>query len=358
MKKIKLAMVGLGRAGVGMHLPNLIDKNRLEEKYEIAAVCDIEPDRCEEMKEKYGCRVYSKIEDLVKDKDIDIIDIATRSCDHFKHAKTALEAGFTVHLEKPITLTGEQARILFEIAERDGKKRLFINHNRRFEERFMQIRRIIDSGILGNVYYVRRATGSYERRCDWQTLSQYGGGQLLNWGPHLVDQALQFCDGSYKSMDAKLCQVAAAGDCEDFVKVVFTGANDRIVEIEISGATALPTPMYVVYGSRGTLIDKGNTFTMKYLPKDYVMPDIVASPDTPEGAKFHPQPPLPFITEDVKWDDYIPLDRLWDCLYDAYMHGKEYPIKSEEAIKVVETIEEIKNSTSIIRTCDKMTKSI
>ena len=102
MEKVRLGIIGLGRAGFSMHLKELKGK---EDLFEIAAVCDVEADRAENIHNLYGAKTYARVEDIVADPDIDVIDIATRSCDHFKHAMTALQAGKTVFLEKPICLT-------------------------------------------------------------------------------------------------------------------------------------------------------------------------------------------------------------------------------------------------------------
>lgn len=338
MRKIKLGILGLGRAGYNMHLPELKGK---EDMYEISAVCDIKADRCENMKNLYGCNTYLDVEEFVEDPEIDIVDVATRSCDHFKHAKTALDAGKIVFLEKPVCIDMEETQMLKALLEQYGDDRLYVRHNRRFEAKFMQVQRIIDSGILGDVYYIKRSVANYDRRRDWQTLMQYGGGQLLNWGPHLVDQALQFCGGDYKRMFPILRQIAAAGDCEDYVSVTFEGINNRQVVIEISGGTALKVPEYVVYGTRGTLYDNGKTFTLNVLPEDYVFEDIKADPHTPEGAKFKAYPPLPFEAREMEWEKNS-LDHTWIYLYDAVVNGKPYPIKNAEAIKTMQTLCEIK----------------
>ena len=126
MKQLRLGMIGLGRAGYGMHLGEL---NGKEDMFKIEAVCDVENDRTENMKEKYGARVFSRVEDIVADPDIDIIDIATRSCDHFKHAMTALNAGKTVFLGKPICMNYEEAKKLFDYAQKVGNNKIFIRHN-------------------------------------------------------------------------------------------------------------------------------------------------------------------------------------------------------------------------------------
>lgn len=320
-----------------MHLEEMRDKGL----YEICAVCDIEEDRREKMKNEYGAKTYSRVEDIVEDPDIELIDIATRSCDHFNHAMTALQAGKTVLLEKPITMNYAQAKALFDYAEKCGKNKLMIRHNRRFEAKFMEVNSLIADGTIGDVYYIRRAVTQYDRRRDWQTISQYGGGQLLNWGPHLIDQALRFCGGDYKRMNSYTRQIAAAGDCEDVVMASFEGVNGRIVEIEISGGVAIRQPEYIVYGTRGTLVDHGDTYSIKYLPKDYEFSPIKANPHTPGGSNFAAGEKLPFIEEERTWQTNK-LDHIWQYVYDTVREGKEYPIKSDEALAVMRVITEIK----------------
>ena len=339
-KPIKLGIVGLGRAGRGMHLAEL--QGKLGDMFEIVAACDIEEDRREQIKEEFGCKIYNKIEDIVKDPDIELLDIATRSNDHYTHAKTALDAGMTVFLEKPISETYEEAKQLVEIAAKYPDRRLYVRHNRRFEPKFRQVMDIIDSGILGDVYYVKRSVDSFDIRRDWQTLSQYGGGQLLNWGPHLVDQGLRFAGGDYTELYADIRHVVAAGDCEDVVHATMNGVNGRMVEIQISGASALKLPEYIVYGSRGALIDKNDgTFSIRYVDPSFEMPKPQASIDTPVGAKFGPAIPIPFVEEERTWDNY-PLDHTWTYLYEAIREGKEYPVSNEDALKVMQTICEIR----------------
>ena len=337
-KPIKLGIIGVGRAGYGMHLKEMKDREGL---FEIYAVCDVEEDRRKKMADEYGAKTYARVEDIVEDPEIEVIDIATRSCDHFIHAMTALQAGKTVLLEKPITMNYDQAKKLFDYAAACGENKLMIRHNRRFEAKFTEVNKIIADGTIGDVYYIRRAVTQFDRRRDWQTISQYGGGQLLNWGPHLIDQALRFCGGEYKRMNSYTRQIAAAGDCEDMVMASFEGVNGRIVEIEINGGAALTQPEYIVYGTRGAIIDKGTTYAIKYLPLDYEFPAIKSSPHTPQSAGFAAGDPLPFIEEERTWETNK-LNHIWQCVYDTVREGKEYPIKSEEALKVMEVISAIK----------------
>ena len=339
-KPIKLGMVGIGRAGFNMHLKEMAGK---EDMFSIVAACDVEAERRETMAEKFGCKTYYKIEDIVSDPDVEVIDIATRSNDHFVHAKTALEAGKIVFLEKPMAMTYEEAKKLVEINEKLGGDRLYVRHNRRFEAKFMQVNKIIESGILGKVYYIKRSVGNFDYRSDWQTLSQYGGGQLLNWGPHLVDQALCFSGGDYKRMFAVTKHAVAAGDCEDVVKASFVGINDVNVEISISGAEAIRPPEYIVCGTRGELIDiDGTNFKIKYISEDFADPDLVASINTPMGTGFGGKIKPTFVEEERAWEEN-PLDHTWTYLYSAVREGKAYPVSCAEALKVMQTIQDIKD---------------
>ena len=176
---VRIGLVGLGRAGWGMHLEELKGK---EDKCVIVAACDIIPERLEKMKERFPeVHTYDKIEDLIHDPDVELVSIATRSCDHYKHAKMALLAGKDVLGEKPMCMTYEQALELKSLSEGDnGCGRLFIRHNRRFEPNFLFAKNLMDSGKLGDVYEIRLARNGYQRRDDWQTISDFGGGQMLN----------------------------------------------------------------------------------------------------------------------------------------------------------------------------------
>ena len=95
---IKIGVVGLGRIGMSVHRKCL--KAR-PDKYLVVAACDLIQDRCDKYAEEFGCRTYNNIEDLIADPEVEVVDIATRSCDHYQHTKMALLAGKSVLVEKP-----------------------------------------------------------------------------------------------------------------------------------------------------------------------------------------------------------------------------------------------------------------
>ncbi len=341
MEPIKLGIIGLGRAGRGMHLKELAGK---EDMYKIVAVCDLIEERRNEVAEQFGCKAYENMDDLINDPEVELVDIATRSCDHYAHAKKALLAGKNVFLEKPMSMEAEEAEELARLGA--SYPRLFIRHNRRWEGKFTQINEIIDSGILGDIYEVKHTRNSFQVRNDWQTISEFGGGQLLNWGPHIVDHALRFCGDHYKDMMAQTRQINASGDCEDVINVSFKGINNRIVNMEIVCAAALDTPQYIVYGNRGALIDKGKTLALKYVKPGVVIPKKAPDAGTPMGG-FGAPPAIEWIEEEIPARKDERLDQTWGAIYDEIRNGKPYLIKLDEAVEVIRTICAIKEQAAI-----------
>ena len=339
---IKVGVVGLGRIGMSVHRECL--KAR-PDKFTVVAACDLIADRRERYAKEFGCKTYENIEDMINDPEVEVVDIATRSCDHYKHSKMALLAGKSVLVEKPFCETYEQAKELVALGSEPTGPKIYVRHNRRFEEGFIKVNEIIDSGILGDVYEIRLTRNGYQRRNDWQTIKEFGGGQLLNWGPHIVDHAIQFCGGAYVKMFSDIKRVAAVGDAEDHIKLVFRGINGRIVDMEISGGVAMETPEYMIYGSKGSLISEGSTFKLKYLDPAVKLAKIEADPSTPNGASFGNDEKLQWKEEviQLEWTDKT--DVVWDYFYEAYRNGKPYPITSAQAIETVRTIEQAKVGT-------------
>jgi predicted dehydrogenase len=345
---IRIGIAGIGRAGYGMHCQELKGK---EDMFQIRAACDLISSRLDTMKEQYGCQTYEKIEDMIRDEDVELIDIATRSVDHLRHAVMALKAEKYVYLEKPMCVNYEEACLLGEIAEK-YPGRLFIRHNRRFDPDFLHVQDIIKSGILGEIYEVKLFRHSFSPRTDWQAIKAFGGGQLLNWGPHIIDHGLRLIGATQESpaevvfSDLKL--ICAAGDAEDHLKIVLHGPGGVVADIEISGGVALNTNEYEVYGRRGSLVLKGKEIYLKYIDPVQEMPVLEADPGTPGDMTAL----LSFTRkENLKWlEERIQVRTgsnavIWDCLYESIRNGKEFPIKFGEAKQVIEVISKAKAKT-------------
>ena len=347
--RVRVGIIGLGRAGNGMHVKALLSEK--SEKFKIVAACDLIEERRKKVADATGCRTYERAEDLVRDEEVELVVIATRSNDHYRHAVMALEAGKNVFVEKPITLNAEEIVDLFDRAERVGSPRFFPQQNRRFEGVFQDIRKVIDSGKLGKVFEISLSQRSYQRRDDWQTISEFGGGQLFNWGPHIVDHALRLLDAPVAQQYSHCVQAAAGGDCEDHFTAHFIGENGRKVNVCISGASALyDDRKYQVFGTRGALLSDGKKIKVKYIDPAQVLPTVVSDPGTP-GDSFGATGTFT-VAVDLKWieEEYEVKDNtrvLWDHMYACLREGGEYPIKRDEVVSLITALCRIKNETPI-----------
>ena len=351
-EKIKVGIWGLGRAGNGMHAGEIA---RYPEMFEVAAVCDIDPERCKLMLEKVpGAKSYTDGDAFLADKDVELVSVAVRSPDHVKYCIRALEAGKIVFAEKPIAISDEGCDRLLEAAKRFPGK-LFCRQNRRFEAAFNHIREIMASGILGEVYEIKLCRHSFSFRNDWQTIIECGGGQLNNWGPHLIDHGLRLLESPLKDLWSDLKRVTALGDAEDHLKVIMRGENGRVIDIEISGGIALGSPVYAVYGTRGSLISPDEQdLQLNYLHPDFAAPTDKSNPGTPPlsggfGGEYKPRWVRKTIM--VEPSNGATVGDIYKHLYKAIREGVDFPVKLEEAIEVVRVTNAVKRQNPAFTPC-------
>ena len=183
MKK-NLAIVGYG--GQGAWHANWAMKSDV---VSLAGIYDIAEKRVKAAIDN-GIKVYSSLEDLVSDESVDIVLCATPNDVHKDIVITALNAKKHVICEKPVALSVEDFDDMVKAAEDNGV--LFTVHqNRRWDVDYLAIQSIIDSGEIGETVNIEsRVHGSRGIPSDWRCHKQYGGGMILDWGVHLIDQML------------------------------------------------------------------------------------------------------------------------------------------------------------------------
>ena len=352
-KIIKMGFVGLGRIGWSMAKSEV---SKYPEKITITAACDLIPDRTAKVAELYpGCKEYTDYAEMLKQEDIDVVYIATRSCDHFDHAMMALKAGKDVVLEKPATISYEEAVKLFDHANKPGTPRLFVHQQRRFEEPFRKVMEVVASGKLGKIFEINIRQNGFQHRDDWQTIDEFGGGQLLNWGPHMIDQSWQLLGTPTADIRSYLFQETAGGNCEDHLGITLVGNNDRVVNMYISGATALRIGrVYEVFGNRGAAVYENKKLTLRYINPEQEIPEIISNPGTP-GASFgssgtyESKLVIDWVTEEFDLDpegDQLPT--FWLHMYDALVEGKPFPITDQDVLAIMRTISTVKAQNKYI----------
>lgn len=132
---------------------------------EIVAGADLIPGKAEAFFKKHGIegvRCYNSDEEMIAaEKDLDGVSICTYNCQHAPCAIHALEAGINVMLEKPFTVTTEEAIEVMKAEKKSGKI-LTIGFQPRLDLNMQMIKKIVESGELGKIYYIQ--TGGGRRR--------------------------------------------------------------------------------------------------------------------------------------------------------------------------------------------------
>ena len=261
MKRLRVGVIGQGRSGYSIHVHSL---GLMQDRFEVAAVCDPIEERTSEAAQEHGARRYTDYNDLLAQDDLDLVVVSTPSHLRVPAAAAAFEAGRNVLCEKPLARRASEVDGLIALAK---KKDCFfaVYQQSRYAPYFQQIRKVIDSGVLGRIVMIKAAFNGFSRRWDWQTLQEYNGGNLLNTGPHPMDQVLQlFGTDVMPEVWCAMDRANTYGDAEDFVKVLLTGKGRPIIDLEISSCDAYPKYTYHVHGTLGGLTCSTEEMTWKY----------------------------------------------------------------------------------------------
>ena len=190
MKKVlKIAIIGFGMAGRVFHSPIIssLDHFKLTKIYttnteSIKAIEMLYPDTM----------VVSDTKEILSDESIDLVIVAAPNTQHFSLAKQVILAGKHVVIDKPFTVTSSESDELICLAQEQGKV-MSIFQNRRWDSDFKTLKKVIDSGLLGNLVeceiHMDRFR-NYIKDSAWREDDIPGSGVLFDLGSHLIDQAL------------------------------------------------------------------------------------------------------------------------------------------------------------------------
>ena len=341
MKRIRVGIIGQGRSGRNIHAEFL---KQVPGKYQIVCVADPLEDRGERARKEYGCDAYPDYHQMFQRSDLDLIVNATPSHLHPPVTKEILEAGFNVLCEKPLARRVADVDELIATAKQTGK--LFaIYQQSRFAPYYQKVMNVIESGVLGPIRMVKIAFNGFSRRYDWQTLQEFNGGNLLNTGPHPMDQALGIIGRDIMpKVWCKMDRVNTYGDAEDFCKIILSAEGRPMIDLEINSNDPYSPYLYHVTGTYG-----GLTGTMTDIKWKYYIPD-----EAPElKLEREPLPGPSYCSDKLTMHErtwHVPSSqrdlfnsmgaKFYANLYDALTRGAELVIKPEHVRQQIAVIEE------------------
>ncbi len=245
----KIYQVGI--IGFGGMASNHFKQSKELERINIKGVYDINPARMDFAREN-GMVAYESRQALLSDPEIDIVLVAVPNDLHREFAIEALRAGKHVLCEKPVTIESWELEEIMQVAKETGKV-FTVDQNRRVNKDFVAMRRVVEQGLLGDVYVIEsRVEGSRGIPEGWRTNKKQGGGMLLDWGVHLIDQIMYMYDAKVTNVFCKMYSVHYP-EVDDNFRLTMTLDNGVTAHIEVSTNNFIKHPRWYVLGTEGTL---------------------------------------------------------------------------------------------------------
>jgi predicted dehydrogenase len=243
VEPVRFGLIGYGFGGRYFHAPLIASAPGCE----LVAVQTTAPQRRAEVaRELPGAAVVGDLEELLV-AGVSAVAISTPADTHTALTEQALRLGLAVVCDKPFALDAAAARGTVELADGLGLA-LSPYQNRRWDSDFATVRRLVDEGALGEV---TRFESRFERFAPQAGPPAAGGGTLLDFGAHLVDQALVLL-GPVESVYAEL-RVRESG-LDDDVFLALTHAGGARSHLWGSWSQSAPGPRYRVTGTAGSCV--------------------------------------------------------------------------------------------------------
>lgn len=189
-KKLKIGIIGSGGIAQGAHMKGYA---AIPDLCEMVAVCDVNPETAKKAAEMYKVpKQYTDYHELLADKEIDAVSVATPNKFHVGPTVDALKAGKHVLCEKPLGMNAEECRLMCKTAKETGKL-LQVGLNMRFSGQAQFLKKYIDNGHMGDIYYARAQALRRRGVPGWGVFIDkelQGGGPLIDIGVHILDLTL------------------------------------------------------------------------------------------------------------------------------------------------------------------------
>lgn len=249
----RVGLIGHGYVGRTFHAPLIAATPGLA----LAAIATRQPEAATELPARWPeVRVVDDYAALATDPSIDLVVIASPNDSHAPLAEAALAAGRHVVIDKPFTVTLQEADRLVAAAATHGRL-LSVFHNRRWDGDYLTLQRLVAEGRIGTV---REMVSRFDRydpvpRDRWRERDEPGAGLWYDLGPHLVDQALGLF-GAPQWVSAELSALRERSPACDWAQVVL-GYEGRRVTLHCTRLAAHAAARFELHGTEGSLHCEG-----------------------------------------------------------------------------------------------------
>jgi scyllo-inositol 2-dehydrogenase (NADP+) len=249
---VRVGLIGFGLAGQAFHAPVI----RGVPGMELACILERHTDNA---KKRYReVRIARTLDEMLSDKTITVIVVATPNDTHFSYTKACLEADRDVVIDKPLTPTMAEAEELVSLANKRGRL-ITVYQDRRWDGAFLTVKKLVSSGLLGSVV-------EYEARFDrfrldakpgaWREVPDFpAAGVLWDLGPHLIDGALVLF-GEPETISASALMQRASSKVDDSFDVIMQYPRLRVT-LRARIIAYAPSHHLLVHGTQGSFVKYG-----------------------------------------------------------------------------------------------------
>ncbi len=252
MRDMKVGLIGYGMAGQVFHAPVITAVPHLQ-------LSKVVERRGDTSRQRYPwVEVVRDAAALFEDKDIELVVVATPNASHFDLARQALLAHKHVVVDKPFTITSEQAQQLIELARRQNTL-ISVFQNRRWDGDFQTVSQIVRQGCLGRLVeyesHFDRFRNYFSPERAWREEAGLGSGVLFDLGSHLIDQA-QVLFGLPQMLTADIRSQRDVGKADDQFELVLHYDNLKVT-LKAGLLVREPGPRFALHGTAGSFVKYG-----------------------------------------------------------------------------------------------------
>jgi len=333
-ESIGVALIGYGYVGETFHAPLIAATEGLD----LRVVSSSKPNKVH--LRFPDARVVDTPEAAVADSSIRLVVIASPNTSHVPLATAALLAGKDVVVDKPFTLTTDEASALEKLAE-DEKLLLSVFQNRRWDGDFLTLRALIAAEELGDINYFESHFDRFrpQVRDRWREKPGAGSGLWYDLGPHLIDQALQLF-GMPETVEASILTQRAGGETDDYAHVVLgygaaSGVRSQNLQVVLHGSMLVTGgwPRFCVHGSEASWIKHGLDVQEAQLIGGMRPGAAGWGVDPREGRLITPDSERMVPNLPGSYEYY------YAAIRDALINGRPNPVPAYEAVDVMSVLE-------------------
>lgn len=332
---IKTGVLSFGMSGKIFHSPFLKE----HDGFELNAV--VERTKKEAHLTYPKIKSYQSVDELLANPDIELVVVNTPNATHFEFALKALRANKHVLVEKPFTVTSVQAKQLFQEAKLHNLC-IMTYQNRRYDNDFLSIINVLDSGKLGNLVEVHMRFDRYRYHIGPKVAKETpvpGSGLLYDLGPHLLDMAISLF-GNPINWTKTMGYFRPNTQVDDYAHIHLSYPKGLQVFITMSMLVVDVQPAFIINGTKGSYIKQRTDIQEKQLLEGMLPANPLYGIEVPDKYGV-----LTTIANDGKKiqekitsvkSSYI---NVFEDVYQTIREGKPYPVTEEQIIQQLEILE-------------------